>query len=997
MCALERLSELRLFHLCVKGGDLDVNFNGQSLIDFCDDSELIMLNGSDKCRGIHTRTQNDQVSVVDYALVSENVYEATYELYIDDYGLFHLGSDHNILLMTVKKSPLTETNYQNTSEKIYWNIPQDWGEFKEKIGEVFDDWDPKKLNANDAWDQWKSKMLNVTTEILGQKKKKGNYKVWFDKEVEMSIKHRQSACRAHRQYLKRKNNPQFNAQYCNVLWEDYQSKRRNCKSLIKRKMMKKRVDRCSHIMEKGGPQLKDFWVELKGKKQSQKVSSVIIPGTNITTSDPNNIKESLKMHFSNIGNINERINSNVNNMYISDDPQEYIDHVNISYEDVMYAISDSKNNKSPGADLITNEIVKNGGNGMVSSLYKLFSRLIEIEYIPDKWNEGCIIPIYKKGDRRDLNNYRGITLNSCVAKMFSKIIAKKISEFLEEHNILTEVQGGFRYNRRCEDHIFVLKSILATRQAEGKKTHLAFLDFKKAFDSVWRQGLLRATKNVGINGKLLNLIQNMYSNVKCKVVFNDIESDMFDVNEGVKQGCPLSPVLFSIYMNELKKIIKERKLGISIFNTQIGSLFWADDVVLIGESAHDLEQLLDATSNFSKQWKLNFNLEKSNVLIVGQRVNKFRKWKLGEDFINETDKYKYLGTIISRKNNDNEHINEVIKKGNKIIAYIRSIIDNQDDFNRVYYGNLLWTTIGLPTINYGCSVWVPSSKTSIKKLENLQYQMAKIILRAPRNVANEALLGDLGWQSIETIQNRFRISYFDRLKKMDDDRWPRLLCTALMEVRPLTRWKWIDNVKTILEKYDLNENFNMEPQHHWLRSFKDEISLDNDTDWFEKAKKKTTLNDYIKFKNAPCLEYYLLDKVNFKGANLKFKARTNTLDLEGKKRSWSETYSGHCNICNIKEIESIDHFLFECEGLSSIRNICFNDLKNDLYTIDNYFWDIFINGSSEFKHHLLLDNIYDVYQNKQICNIFDSHCKEYLVKAMAHRTEVMKNIATPLI
>ena len=121
---------------------------------------------------------------------------------------------------------------------------------------------------------------------------------------------------------------------------------------------------------------------------------------------------------------------------------------------------------------------------------------------------------------------------------------------------------------------------------------------------------------------------------------------------------------------------------------QIGNLFWADDIVLIGENEHDLELLLDAAAELSELWKLKFNLEKSQVLIVGQRVNKLRKWKLGNNFISETDKYKYLGTIISRKNNDNDHIEEVIKKENKVIAYIKSIIDGQEDFNRIYYGDV---------------------------------------------------------------------------------------------------------------------------------------------------------------------------------------------------------------------------------------------------------------------------------------------------------------------
>ena len=269
------------------------------------------------------------------------------------------------------------------------------------------------------------------------------------------------------------------------------------------------------------------------------------------------IRTSLIAHFSNIGKINDKINDasplleNINNESQSEnDTKPTLDKLSLSYEDVLDAISQCKNNKSPGIDSITNEIIKNGGDIIAMSMYKLFKRLVDLEKIPDEWNEGTIIPIFKKGDHRDLNNYRGITLNSCVSKIYNRIISQTVSNFIEEHDLLTEVQGGFRKDRRCEDHIFVLKSIIATRQAEGKKTYLTFLDFKKAFDTVWREGLLFAIKQLGIKGSLLNIIKGLYTDVKCRVLFNDLKTELFTVNEGVKQGCPLSPLLFSIFINE---------------------------------------------------------------------------------------------------------------------------------------------------------------------------------------------------------------------------------------------------------------------------------------------------------------------------------------------------------------------------------------------------------------------------------------------------------------
>ena len=357
------------------------------------------------------------------------------------------------------------------------------------------------------------------------------------------------------------------------------------------------------------------------------------------------------------------------------DNDVHINDFNLSLNDVKDAISQCKNNKSPGLDGITNELIKNGGQALEISLYKMFLRLRELENVPNEWNKGIIIPIHKKGKKCDLNNYRGITLNSCVSKIYNRLITKSISTFLEENNILSEIQGGFREDHRCEDHIFTLKSIVTCRQAEKKQTFLAFLDFKKAFDSVWREGLFNAIWETGIKGRLWRILSNcMYNNVQCQVKFgNTLTTDFFDVEEGVKQGCVLSPVLFCVLINNLAKMIKKANLGVNICDVQIGTLFWADDVVLIADNKSELQKMLDIATDFALKWKLAFNHTKSNVVIAGRQDNlSNNKWVLGKNTIKEIHNYKYLGVQISSNMSDHKHIDEVIKKGNRIIAYIRS-------------------------------------------------------------------------------------------------------------------------------------------------------------------------------------------------------------------------------------------------------------------------------------------------------------------------------------
>ena len=212
---------------------------------------------------------------------------------------------------------------------------------------------------------------------------------------------------------------------------------------------------------------------------------------------------------------------------------------------------------------------------------------------------------------------------------------------------------------------------------------------------------------------------------------------MISVDEGVKQGCSLSPVLFCVFVHEFTKLIKSHDLGVRIHDVCIGTLFWADDVVLIANDEDELNSMLNIAAQFSKDYKLSFNYDQSNVLIVGQRIDISKKWNLGDSVISEVDTYKHLGVQISHSLSDHNHVDEVIRKGNRLLAYIKSIINNFDDFNRVYYGDTLWRAVALHAINYTCSVWVTErvKKTlTVSKIFSFRWRDTSLKLPAVHRV-----------------------------------------------------------------------------------------------------------------------------------------------------------------------------------------------------------------------------------------------------------------------
>jgi len=171
----------------------------------------------------------------------------------------------------------------------------------------------------------------------------------------------------------------------------------------------------------------------------------------------------------------------------------------------------------------------------------LFNEILTTSNIPKKWLEGIIVPIYKnKGDPRDADNYRGITLVSCLAKLFTRLLNNRL-----DNHILNENQAGFRRNYSTNVHIYLLKCIIDLFIWKRQKLYCVCIDYKKAFDSVWRVGLWRKLINCGVKGKLLTIIKNLYGEVKSCIRIDGALSEYFLSSKGLRQGENLS-LLFTL-------------------------------------------------------------------------------------------------------------------------------------------------------------------------------------------------------------------------------------------------------------------------------------------------------------------------------------------------------------------------------------------------------------------------------------------------------------------
>ncbi len=416
----------------------------------------------------------------------------------------------------------------------------------------------------------------------------------------------------------------------------------------------------------------------------------------------------------------------------------------ITEDEILKCVRQLKNGKASGDDLIVNEYIKSTCHMLMPVYLKLFNLIFNTGKIPEAWLTGNIIPFYKnKGSKNDPRNYRPITILSCVGKLFTSILNLRLNDFLENYLLLNENQSGFRKGYSTTDSIFTLHLLFELLRRKKKKLFCAFIDFAKAFDTVWRPGLWSKLLKTSINGKMFDVIVNMYNNIKSRI-FNGVEySEFFPCNIGVRQGENLSPALFSLYVNDLEEYFTSKNIiGLSSISDDIEVqlnyfvhlfvILYADDTVLLAESIKDLQSQLDALYSYCQVWKLKVNVDKSKIVIFskGRMPNNmiFNYNDIPLDIVNE---FTYLGVLFSRSGSFSK-----AKKANadKATRAMYDILRKGRVHNLSIECHLeLFDKVIQPILLYGCEVW-GHGNNSVSERVHLKF--CKMLMKAKKSTPN---------------------------------------------------------------------------------------------------------------------------------------------------------------------------------------------------------------------------------------------------------------------
>jgi hypothetical protein len=400
----------------------------------------------------------------------------------------------------------------------------------------------------------------------------------------------------------------------------------------------------------------------------------------------------------------------------------------------------------------------------VNPLQLLFNYILDSRYFPKCWSSGIIIPLHKKGDSTDPSNYRGITITSCFAKFFTVIINNRLKKWSVENDKITDAQFGFKADYSTVDAIFIFHSLIEKFINDKKKIFCCFIDFKKAYDLIDRNCLWYKLIKCGIDGKLFSVIYSMYEDVKLCVKHVNTLSEFFSSEMGLFQGEITSPIMFSLFLNDLENSLQENlDDGITLDQISIYLLLFADDAVICSESAQGLQNSLNSLEKYCNKWHLTVNVDKTKIVVFrkGGVLNKSYKWIYGGLNIEIVKTFNYLGPVLSSESSFIPATNTLKGKELRAMSSLFNVTrDKQVPIDIMF--NLFDAHV-LPILNYTCEVWCSISS---ENLEIVHRKFFKWLLNVKMSINTLSLFAEVGRFPLNSSRHVRIVKYFIKYIKI---------------------------------------------------------------------------------------------------------------------------------------------------------------------------------------------------------------------------------------
>lgn len=460
--------------------------------------------------------------------------------------------------------------------------------------------------------------------------------------------------------------------------------------------------------------------------------------------------ETLNQHFTNISSLTNEPPL----------PEETIPDYNLSFitvteQDVVDQIHILNASKPSGPDELMPRLIKIIGKYLIKPLTLLYNKSLSLGEVPQQWKMANVSAIFKgKGDEHDPTNYRPISVTSCLGKMLEKIIFKYLFNYLQDFEILTKYQSGFRPRDSTVNQLLEIYNIIIENLDKGKDVRFIFCDVSKAFDKVWHNGLLFKLKKYGICGSLINWFSSYLSDRKQRVIQQGFHSTWTNTSAGVPQGSVLGPYLFLLYIND---IVDNIKSNIRLFADDTSLFTVIDDENSVNILSEDLYQI----ASWSQNWCVILNPNKTkSILFTRKRTHIMNQdIKYNNNTIAQEKTHTHLGITLSSDATWGDHISRVYEKAALRLNILRMLKYDLDrkSLSRFYLSYIR------PILEYGNIIWDACTQQQSNLLESIQLDAARIITGLRRGTSHSILYAELGWSSLTERRKNSKLIHFYKI------------------------------------------------------------------------------------------------------------------------------------------------------------------------------------------------------------------------------------------
>lgn len=709
--------------------------------------QLILLNNG---QPTHIHIANGSFSAIDLSLCSSGLApKLNWDVHPD-----LCASDHFPIIINMRETQVKKYNYSQRwiTEKV------DWDRYAELT--YIQASDQPITDIDQTVNTFTEHLLKTAYEIIPRTLGRSRHfpVPWWDQEVALAIKERKKALRTYR------NNRTIEHF---IIFKKMRAKARN---LIRSKRKESWDKFISNINSNTTDT--EIWNNLrKLARNKTNISIHHIYSQNEILTNPAEIAQVFTKYYSSITQEQEYKPEFIEYKQIMEQNEhfEFSDNNNMSYnspisvEELENSLS-KQSNSTPGPDDIHPFMLKHMHETSKQYLMNILQHIWTMHKFPSQWKRAIILPIHKAGKPKlNPESYRPISLTSCVCKVMENIINQRLAWHIEQRQLLTPYQYGFRKYRSTIDHLVTLENEIARAYQQKEYVITIFFDIKRAFDLTWRHKIIKQLLKFGFNGNIVYFIQNFLSNrLICTKIANQLSNYEPQYN-GLPQGSILSPILFNIAINDLTEKIQY----------PIKYYLYADDLctsltikdLSVGQKI--LQQMLNNLEIWSDNNGLQFSTEKTKVMIFHQqrKFNPNLKLKLFNQNLLRTNQHTFLGLTLDERLTWLPHLKKLRASCQKSLCLLKVVngLNNGSDRKTLLK---LYRSLIQSKLNYGAIIYSSAKPKVLSILDPIHHTGLRIATGVYRSCPISSLLCEANELSLNHRREEQLLRYALRIKSL---------------------------------------------------------------------------------------------------------------------------------------------------------------------------------------------------------------------------------------